>query len=352
MSHHFNSPAAKADGRLNLTDLYVFPTSGEFTTFVMNVGPDAGEGKSSPESLHPDATYDFNIDLDGDLKEDLRYRLAYAEDGSWTIHRQLGFNEDRGVAGAQIAQAQAIGETVVLPDGGRIWCGLAADPFVANVAGYFGLMASVANGQPDYTFFNEPNNKFDGRDVMSIVLELPNRVLGGNSNHIKVWGSITGLEPDGEYQQLSRWGMPLAAFSIAGKPGEFDAFNQAHPFDWSEHEREHAIEYLTKVVSTTSSIANPAIYATDVVDTYVVPVVLPYQIGTPAAFTMGGVNGRTLSDHVYDVLMTRVTNRPISSGFEPCQPRQVFPYVNEPHRRTDIAPVIDRVASALRNRSH
>lgn len=69
MSHHFNSPAAKVDGRLNLTDLYVFPTSKDSTALVLNVGSDAGLGKSSPEAFHPDVTYDFNIDLDGDLRK-------------------------------------------------------------------------------------------------------------------------------------------------------------------------------------------------------------------------------------------------------------------------------------------
>ncbi len=341
MSHHFNSAVAKADGRLNLTDLYVFPTSEETTALVMNVGPDAGQGKSSPEAFHPHATYDFNIDLDGDLKEDLRYRLAYSEDGSWTVHRQLGFSKPRGEAGPQIAIASSLGETIKLQDGGRVWAGLAADPFVANVAGFFGFMESVAKGQPDYSFFKEPNNKFEGRDVMSMVLELPNEILGGNSNMIRIWGSITGLEPNGGYEQVSRWGMPLAVFTVAGQSG-FDAFNQAHPFDSTEHEREQALEYLTRVVSTTSSIANPAAYAKEVADTYVVPVAMPYQVGTPAAFTMGGVNGRGLSDHAYDVLMTRITNRPISAGIEPRAPRETFPYVNEPNRRQDIAPVIDR----------
>jgi Domain of unknown function (DUF4331) len=344
MSHHFNSPAAKADGRLNLTDLYVFPTANNMTAFVLNVGPDAGPGKSSPEAFHPDATYDFNLDLDGDLREDWRYRLAFAADGRWTVHRQAGFDAPRGEAGPAIAQASAIDETVELPGGGRVWAGLAADPFVANVAGYFGFMATVAQGQPDYAFFQTPNNKFEGRDVMSIVLELPNDSLGGQANPIRVWGSITGLEPGGEFQQVSRWGMPLAAFMIAGQPGEFDAFNQAHPFEWTAHEREHAVAYLTRVVATTSPIANPAAYAEGVVDTYVIPVAMPYIIGTPAAYTMGGVNGRALADHVYDALMTRVTNRPIAAGIEPVAARSDFPYVNPPHRRSDIAPVIDRAA--------
>jgi len=341
MSHHFNSPAAKVDGRLNLTDLYVFPASEKSTTFILNFAPDAGDGKSSPEAFHPDATYDFNIDLDGDLKEDLRYRLKSSADGTWTIYHQEGFNAPRGEVGTEIVRAK-LNETANLPNGGRAWAGLIADPFVANVVGYFGFMASVAKGQPDYSFFDQPNNKFDGRDVMSIVLELPNQQLGGKDNNIRIWGTITGLEPDGSYQQVSRWGMPLAAFMIAGQPGEFDAFNSAHPFESSDHEREHAVEYLTKVVATTSQIADPQAYAENVVDIYIIPVAMPYQVGTPAAFSMRGINGRSLSDHAYNVFMTQITNRPISAGIDPQQPRKNFPYVNLPHRRADIAPVIDR----------
>lgn len=342
MSHHFNSPAAKVDGRLNLTDLYVFPASQGSTAFVMNVGPDAGAEKSSPEAFHPDVTYDFNIDLDNDLREDVRYRLQYAEHGRWIIYQQFGDTAPRHETGVAIATANKLEETVHLQNGGRAWAGLIADPFVANVAGYFGFMDSVAKGQPDYSFFDQPNNKFDGRDVMSIVLELPNAMLGGDSNVIRVWGTITGLEPDGSCQQVSRWGMPLAAFMIAGQPGEFDAFNRAHPFESTVHEREHAVDFLTKVVSMTSAIADPRAYAEQVVDTYVIPVAMPYRVGTPAAFSMQGVNGRSLTDHAYDVFMTRITNRPISAKIDPEQPCATFPYVNAPHRRKDIAPVIPR----------
>jgi hypothetical protein len=129
---------------------------------------------------------------------------------------------------------------------------------------------------------------------------------------------------------------------IAGQTGEFDAFNRAHLAEWTTHEREHAVEYLTKVVSVTSAIAAPKAYAEQVVDTYVIPVAMPYRVGTPAAFSMNGVNGRALTDHAYDVLMTRITNRPISAKIDPELPRETFPYVNPPHRRGDIAPVIDR----------
>jgi hypothetical protein len=342
MSHHFNSPTAKLDGRLNLTDLYIFPTSEGLTVFVLNVGPDAGHGKSSPESFHPNVTYDLNIDLDNDLQENLRYRLKYSSDGSWTVYCQTSYDASRGEVGLVVSSPARLQQAVSLRDGGRAWAGLIADPFVANVVGYFGFMESVTKGQPDYSFFEKPNNKFDGRDVMSIVFELPNHILGGTSNSIRAWGTITGLEPDGSWQQVSRWGMPLAAFMIAGKPEDFDVFNSSHPFERSAHERELAIAHLSQIVATTTPISDPKAYAETVVDTYIVPVAMPYRVGTPAAFSMTGVNGRTLEDNVYDIFMTRVTNRPISAGITPLNSRPIFPYVNEPNRRSDIAPVIDR----------
>ena len=49
MSHHFDSPAALADGRTNPCDLYVFPAAAGTTALIVTVNPDAG--RSSPDDL-------------------------------------------------------------------------------------------------------------------------------------------------------------------------------------------------------------------------------------------------------------------------------------------------------------
>jgi hypothetical protein len=345
MSHHFSSPKAKLDGRLNLTDMYIFQsTKSHSTVFVMNIGPDAGSDKSSPESFHPDVIYDLNIDTDGDLKEDIRFRFRYSTDGSWRLYQEKGFEASRIELTNLIAEGKSLETIEQIKDGGQIWAGLAADPFVANVAGFFAFTASIEAGKPDYTPFDTPNNKFDGRDIMSIVIEIPNNKIGGNLTKISAWMTITGLEPDNEYAQPSRWGMPLAAFIVAGGPGHFDEFNFAHPFYSSEHEREHAIEYITKITSLTSpEMQDKEKYVNQVVDTYFIPVAMPYVVGTLAKYDFNGVNGRALNDNVYDVIVSKITNKPLSSGVNTKAPQKDFPYLNKPNKRKDIPAVISRV---------
>jgi hypothetical protein len=345
MSHHFSSPTMKADGRLNLTDLYVFEgMSPNTTVFVMNIGPDAGETKSSPESFHPDVIYDLNIDTDGDLKENLRYRFVYRTSGDWSLYLDNGYDSPRVNPGAEIAEGRELGETAQIQNGGQVWAGLAADPFVANVAGFFAFTASIEAENPDYTPFDQPNNKFDGRDIMSIVIEVPNSALGGNNTKIRSWLTITGLEPNNEFAQPCRWGMPLAAFIVAGGPGHFNEFNSAHPYDVTDHEREHAIEYITKITSLTNPDVDLTDYIHSTVDTYFIPVAMPYIVGTKAVFNMEGVNGRTLSDNVFDVIVSKITHKTLSSKVNTLTPRDVFPYVNKPNKRADVTAVIDRTA--------
>ncbi len=94
MSHHLDTASARADGRVDLADLYVFDGAGARTTvLIMTVNPDAG--KSSPSTFRPDAVYEFKVDLDGDAIEDLSYSFTFGEPdaaGSQTVeaHRAVG----------------------------------------------------------------------------------------------------------------------------------------------------------------------------------------------------------------------------------------------------------------------
>ena len=75
MSHHLDSPIARQDIRLDITDLYVF--RGETgTAFVINVchsifGPIPAPG------WHPEGMYEVKVDLNGDTVEDVTYRLTF-----------------------------------------------------------------------------------------------------------------------------------------------------------------------------------------------------------------------------------------------------------------------------------
>ncbi len=77
MSHHLDSPIARQDIRLDITDLYLFRGQ-TGTVFVINVchsifGPIPLPG------YHPEGMYEFKVDLKGDAVEEITYRFTFNE---------------------------------------------------------------------------------------------------------------------------------------------------------------------------------------------------------------------------------------------------------------------------------
>ena len=77
MSHHFDSPTAIEDGRLNLCDVYAFPGQSGRSVLILTVNPDAG--RSSPTTFRPDAVYEFVFSAEGENQESLSLRVRFAE---------------------------------------------------------------------------------------------------------------------------------------------------------------------------------------------------------------------------------------------------------------------------------
>jgi hypothetical protein len=78
------------------------------------------------------------------------------------------------------------------------------------------------------------------------------------------------------------------------------------------------------------------------------PAVLPYRVGTPAAFDHTGFNGRGLADDVMDVILTLATNTPLGDGVAPdrARIRGEFPYFGEPYTRDEQVEVMPAAAPA------
>jgi hypothetical protein len=77
MSHHLDSPIARQDVRLDITDLYLF--RGEVgTVFVINVCHSIAGAVPSP-GFHPEGMYEFKVDLNGDAVEEITYRIKFDE---------------------------------------------------------------------------------------------------------------------------------------------------------------------------------------------------------------------------------------------------------------------------------
>ena len=101
MSHHLDSPLARLDTRLDITDVYLFRgTAG--TVFVMNVNSSVA-GNKYPERFHPEALYEFKVDTDGDAIEDVTFRVSF------------GARRGRRSSGSRVASLRRPG--VARPDG-------------------------------------------------------------------------------------------------------------------------------------------------------------------------------------------------------------------------------------------
>jgi Domain of unknown function (DUF4331) len=325
-SHHNDSAASKKDGRINITDMYLFPAKdGRSTVMVMNVGKDAG--RDGPKALHPQAIYEFNVDVDGDLREDVRWRLRFQEptaDGAqaWSVERVTGDNPAK-VEPALLGNAQRLGETVSLRGGGRAWVGLAGDGFAANAAQYFKLVESAKAGKSDFSVFDKPVNFFAEMDVISIVIELPNSRFA--KPDVNIWGAVWALN-GGDPVQVNRWGNVLAAFLFAHGNDDADAMNASRPIDDVKLHRQRAAQRVELFVKASGSAVDPRAYA-DAVSQRLVPIVMRYRIGTPAYYGVGAINGRPLADDSFDVIMSTVFNRTINDGVRPGGIRDEFPFV-------------------------
>ena len=131
MSHHLDSPVARQDVRLDITDLYAFRGQ-TGTVFVINVCHSLGNAKIP--GYHPEGMYEFKVDINGDAVEDVTYRLTFDERDEqgkqrYSIRRIRGAQAvDPHAAGTVVAKG-ATDEPVATPSGVRAWAGHAGDPF-------------------------------------------------------------------------------------------------------------------------------------------------------------------------------------------------------------------------------
>ena len=84
------------------------------------------------------------------------------------------------------------------------------------------------------------------------------------------------------------------------------------------------------MVAANGTARDPRAYAETVV-ARLLPNLLPYTIGTPAAFGFAGWNGRTLTDNAPDVMFSLASNSPVGLGIGKesvtAKPTDTWPYV-------------------------
>ena len=346
MSHHFDTPTAREDPRINVCDLYLFRGRPGTTVMALTVNPNAGN--SAPETFREEGLYAFRFDLNGDAREDVTFKVAFgapthvegndhAHVQTFEVRRAIGAAAAKGIDGELILSGRT-GEIVKNDAGYMAYAGLAPDLFAGDAValGAFRKALWQENRFAPEAFQNRQN--FFGREnVTAIVLEIPSPLIGRGQVHAWATASLYGHAPE---VQVSRWGLPLIThifLSNPSLPDETEKYNRATPSEDVALFSKLIADFAEKVTSLTNSANDPAEYAKRLL-TRICPTVLPYELDTPARFDVTGFNGRALTDDVMDVILTLATNTPLGDGVapEPQLVRSDFPYFGTPHEKSEL----------------
>jgi uncharacterized protein DUF4331 len=339
MSHHLDSPIARQDVRLDITDLYAF--RGQVgTVFVINVCHSLGQPKVP--GYHPEGMYEFKVDLNGDAVEEVTYRFTFDERDAqgkqrYTVRRISGAEAvDPHAAGTVIAQGTT-DEPVTTPSSVRAWAGHAGDPFwieptVLHAVGHAfqdGTVVNLGGWEP-----SQAKNFFAGQTVYAIVLELPDgELLAGadNNRRIGVW-AVASLGTDaGGWRSINRIGLPMIPPLFAQYNEDLgNRLNAGRPADDFATYGEALSKKMAAVVAAYGTAEDPQVYGEKIAHR-LFPNMLPYQVGTQASFGFTEWNGRSLTDNAPNVMFSTAANTPISLGIGKesvtSKPSKTFPYV-------------------------
>lgn len=336
MSHHLDSPLARQDPRLNITDQYLFE-DGPNLVLVMNVRTSLA-GDPHTDRYHPQARYEFRIHLDGGPREDLTYRFAFGPTAlgaqPFTVERLARpAAGDDGADGTVIARGRT-GEPLVTDEGGQVWVGPAVEPFFLDLDQLHAVDHVVQQGEDaDLTRWvpGVARDTFAGSTVCSIVLCVPVGVGPLTAGRrIATWSTSRLATDAGGWRQIGRTGLPMIwpIFRDAGADAASHA-NQTHPADDAVNFAGAIGELVASVVRRRGTSDRPEVHAANVVNR-IVPDLLPYVVGSPALFGFAGFNGRRLADNAPEVMFSLVTNSAVPVGLtagDLKRSQDGFPYV-------------------------
>jgi hypothetical protein len=340
MSHHLDSPIARQDIRLDITDLYVF--RGETgTAFVINVchsifGPIPAPG------YHSEGMYEFKVDLNGDAIEDLTYRITFSERDpqgkqSYVVRSIRGADAVDPHAQGSVVATGVTDEAVTTPAGLRVWVGKAGDPFWIEPD----VLHAVGHAFQEGTAINlsgwdasRAKNLFAGHSVYSIVLELPDAELlagAGDNRRIGVWAVATLATDAGGWRPINRVALPMIHPLFTQFNEDLgNHLNAGCPSDDFTTHGKTVAQAIAGVVAAIGTAEDPQAYGEKVAHRFC-PNMLPYEVGTPAAFGFVEWNGRSMTDNAPNVMFSLAANSPVSLGIGKesvtSKPSNTFPYV-------------------------
>ena len=320
-SHHFESEMARKYPAFDLTDLFVFDSQTKgFTTFIMDTNPQTG--KDGKAAFAENGVYSFHISPERENYDKGFTITVYLKGGKMIFGKLDGSNEAVGAKGSKIGEV-TVGEEGTLPNGMRVWSGAARDLFLGNAEGIIKYLNNLTAGSLDWNVWKPGNDYFATFNSSIIVVEVPNSMLPKN---IWVYASSAVYHID-KWEQVNRLANPLMTH----------LFMYQHPMDVAEHVAHRPDSDMTRKAAVTSgmlralvldgTVKNPVGYA-DSAATRLLPDLIPFEVGTKAAYTFEKINGRSPKDDGMDTVLSifmgkKVTDYANTFDRHPSE----FPYV-------------------------
>lgn len=301
------------DPRTHITDLFVFQTPGSAGTTViaLDVNPRL---ESIGDAIDPAAVYELDVDTDGDAIADAALRVRFSQDGKTArVLRARGRDQAQDVDAGEVimdgAPVSQDAEPVVTARGEyRFFAGPRSDPFFADFKGV----------QNNFQWTGE--DWFADLDVFSIVIEVPNAVLGQQAP-VGIWGRVLS-EHEGQWIQTDRIGRPAIDFSFNMSDADKREFNAQPP---AEDEQRFRAKWAAVFEQAGGHPHDEA----DELAGQLVPDVLTYDVTVASGYP----NGRTLRCDVINMGLAMLSGGTVPpDGLRPHRDlMSAFPYLGPPH---------------------
>lgn len=186
---HIDAPAVTG-GSMDVTDYYAFqsPTDNNNMVFVANLQGLLSPATTENAAFDENTLIEFNIDTDGDLKEDMVIQ-AIPRDGKMVVFGPTAPTTQGNISSIKTSATRVeaditpYGETAKIgsDNGIKVFAGPRDDPFFFDLGAYQAVLGGTATG-----FSNPGTDTFAGTNVLSLVVEVPKSMLG-NVATLNTW---------------------------------------------------------------------------------------------------------------------------------------------------------------------
>ena len=338
---HVDAPGLTPPGgnfQLDITDVYAFRARNGNTVLSMSVNGLTAPGKrpvfasGSPAVARTKAAnYWFRVDNDGDAVADVNLGISFTKANSKGVQTLRVTRNGKTLVTGKTSPGKAV--AISSKGGVRAYAGLRDDPFFFDLDGFINIL-SKEEGKSFLGCKGARTDFFAGKNVSSIVIELPASLVRGDSSMIGVWAATTvGAK------QIDRMGRPAVnTVFVPSNPFEKDEasakskFNAAQPKNDKANFRAEVVDTLQVLFSLNDasgdSKADDAMKISGLAD-----VLLPDILTFDTAKSDGFLNGRGLADDVIDAELNLITEGAVKTDCVSKNDRAFrasFPYLATP----------------------